>query len=145
MNYRVEYENEGRGVAYGVYFTDTLDKNLDESTLSIGVVRDVSTGAQIGGRHYNTATRTITWFAGETQPGAGGFAEYSVHLKSGLAEGTQVVNYATAYFPSVPEATVTNSVVSYIPYLSAFTASEGEQFSHPACLTPHREAGRRSP
>ena len=103
-----------------------LTKTLDESTLSIGVVRDVSTGAQIGAAGiYNTATRTITWFAGKTRPGAGGFAEYSVHLKSGLAEGTQVVNYAMVYFPSVPEATVTNSVVSYIPYRLAFNASEG--------------------
>ncbi|MCJ7791348.1 MAG: DUF11 domain-containing protein, partial [Dehalococcoidia bacterium] len=35
LNYMVEYENEGEGIAFGVYFTDTLDEDLDDSTLEI--------------------------------------------------------------------------------------------------------------
>ncbi len=38
LDYRVEYENEGEGIAYGVYFIDTLDEDLDTSSLTIGPV-----------------------------------------------------------------------------------------------------------
>jgi hypothetical protein len=115
LNYRVEYENEGEGIAYGVYFTDTLDVNLDDSTLEIGSVRDVNTGDQIGGvGTYDPNTRTLTWFAGQVDPNQGGYAEFSVNVGRDVPIGTEIINYATVYFPSVPEETRTNGIVSTV-------------------------------
>ena len=38
LDYRVEYENLGEGIAFGVYFIDTLDEDLDPSSVTIGPV-----------------------------------------------------------------------------------------------------------
>jgi len=115
LDYRVEYENEGEGIAFGVYFTDTLDEDLDDSTLEIGLVIDVNDGSIVGEPGiYNPATRTITWFAGEVGPGQGGFADFSVNVRADANDGTEIINYATIYFPSVPEETRTNGIVSIV-------------------------------
>jgi uncharacterized repeat protein (TIGR01451 family) len=47
LDYRVEYENEGEGIAFGVYFTDSLDEDLDDSTLEIGPVVSTINGSVI--------------------------------------------------------------------------------------------------
>ena len=115
LDYRVEYENEGEGIAFGVYFTDTLDEDLDDSTLEIGPVIDVDTGTQIAppGR-YDPVMRTITWFVGQVDPNQGGYADISVNVKADATQGTDIINFATVYFPSVPEATRTNAIVSTV-------------------------------
>ncbi len=116
LTYKIEYENEGEGIAYGVYFTDQLEVDLDASTLEIGPVMDVKTGAQIApAGHYDPATRTITWLVGEVGSKEGGIAEFSVNVKSDALPGTEIINFGTVYFPSVPEVTRTNGIVSIIP------------------------------
>jgi len=115
LNYMVEYENEGEGIAFGVYFTDTLDQDLDDSTLQIGPVFDVHTGSEIAlPGIYNPATRTITWFVGEVGPGQGGITAFDINVTDDAEDGTEIINFATVYFPSVPEATRTNGVVSIV-------------------------------
>jgi uncharacterized repeat protein (TIGR01451 family) len=116
LTYRIEYENEGEGIAFGVYFTDTLDVDLDASTLEIGPVIDVKTGSQIApAGYYNPATRTITWPVGEVGSNEGGYAEFSVNVKNDAPPRTEIINFGTVYFPSVPETTRTNAIISVIP------------------------------
>ncbi|MBU1997989.1 MAG: DUF11 domain-containing protein [Candidatus Omnitrophica bacterium] len=115
LTYTIQYENEGEGIAYGVYFTDTLEEDLDDSNLTIGPILDSATGEQIGGFGiYNPATRTITWFVGEVASKQGGSANFSVKVKNTTPNGSEVINYATVYFPSVPEATRTNGTVNKV-------------------------------
>jgi hypothetical protein len=112
LEYKVEYENEGEGVAFGVYFSDTLDEDLDASTLAIGPVVSTIDGSVLAGPGtYDATTRTITWLVGEVGPREGGFAEFSVNVRSDAPERTAIINSATVYFPSVPETTPTNPVV----------------------------------
>lgn len=126
LDYRVEYENEGAGIAFGVYFTDTLDKDLNDSNLEIGPVIDVNDGSIISGPGiYNPATRTITWFAGEVGPNEGGYADFSVNVRSDAENGTEIINFATIYFPSVPEETRTNGIVSIVSLNQPPAASAG--------------------
>jgi parallel beta-helix repeat protein len=114
LNYTVEYENEGEGIAFGVYFVDTLDEDLDDSTLEIGPVLSTINGSVIAlAGIYDPETRTITWFVGEVGPGEGGYANVSTDVRSD-AEETEIINYATVYFPSVPEETRTNGIVSIV-------------------------------
>ena len=57
VTYTITYENEGAGRAYGVYITDILDENLDDSTLVLG-----SNALHI------PSTRMIFWTIGELGP-----------------------------------------------------------------------------
>ncbi|MEW6441951.1 MAG: PKD domain-containing protein [bacterium] len=115
LSYRVEFENEGEGIAYGVYFTDILDSDLDDSTLSLGPVLDVATGVEIAPPGiYDPQTRTVTWFVGTVGPHMGGYADFTVNVRGDAPDGTEVVNYGTVYFPSVPEETRTNGIVSIV-------------------------------
>jgi uncharacterized repeat protein (TIGR01451 family) len=134
LDYKVEYENEGEGIAFGVYFTDTLDEDVDDSTLEIGPVIDVHTGLQIAPPGiYIPATRTIIWFVGQVDPNQGGYADFSVNVKPDAADGTEIINFSTVYFPSVPEATRTNAIVSTVNKVtltvSASIMSQDVQYS----------------
>jgi hypothetical protein len=115
LDYKVEYENEGEGIAFGVYFTDTLDEDLDDSTLEIGSVLSTLDGSVIApAGTYNPSTRTITWLVGEVGPGEGGYANIDINVKNDATECKEIINYSTVYFPSVPEATRTNGIVNII-------------------------------
>ncbi len=115
LDYRVEYENEGEGIAFGVYFTDTLDGDLDDATLQIGEVISIADGSVIApAGHYNALNRTITWFVGEVGPGEGGYADISVNVRDDAVEGDEIINFGIVYFPSVPEVTRTNGIVNRV-------------------------------
>jgi len=115
LNYAVEYENEGEGAAFGVYFTDTLDQDLDDSTLNIGPVVSTTDGSITAGPGtYNPLTRTITWLVGEVGPSEGGYANFTVKVRNDASSATEITNFGTVYFPSVPETTRTNAIVSVV-------------------------------
>ncbi len=101
LNFIVEFENEGEGIAYGVYITDTLETDIDVSTL---VLPPNEGGA------YDPATRTITWYVGEVKSKGKGEYHFSANVRADAPCGAEVTNSATVYFPSVPETTPTNGV-----------------------------------
>lgn len=140
LHYQVEFENEGEGIAFGVYFTDTLDPALDECTLSIGPVINITGGEVIAPPGtYNPRTRTITWIVGEVGPGNGGYADFSVDARRYPLSGSPILNYATVYFPSVPEETRTNTIISKVYEIPVhnLTIWNGWNFiSVPASLAP---------
>jgi uncharacterized repeat protein (TIGR01451 family) len=103
LNYTVGYENEGEGIAFGVYITDTLPPELNASTLVVG-----EDGA------YDPWTRTVTWLIGEVGSNENGTVTYSVKVNMNASVGDEIVNYATVHFPSVPETTRTNAVVNTV-------------------------------
>lgn len=103
VNYRITYENEGAGTAYGVYILNTLPAQFDESTLVIN-----------NGGTFLAAERQLVWYIGELAAAGTGEVTYSAQLKPGLASGTTIFNLATVYFPSVPEETPTNAWVNRI-------------------------------
>jgi uncharacterized repeat protein (TIGR01451 family) len=115
LNYTIEYENEGEGIAFGVYVTDILDVDLDDSILEIGPVISKTNGSVIAEPGtYNPSTRTVTWLVGEVGPNEGGVANFSAKVRDDAPEGTEIINSATVYFPSVPETTRTNTIVSVV-------------------------------
>jgi hypothetical protein len=92
-----------------------LEEDMDETTLNIGPVLDNATGQQIAEIGiYNPETRTITWFVGEVGSRQGGSATFSVKVKDTTPDNSEVINYATVYFPSVPEETRTNGTVNKV-------------------------------
>jgi len=103
LTYTINYENEGEGDAYGVYVTDTLLDNLDDATLVVN-----------NGGKYNPGTRTISWFIGELPSKQKGSVTFSVDVNKDAPDKAEVINFATVYFPSVPETTRTNGTVNTI-------------------------------
>lgn len=108
INYTVRAENEGNMDANGVYITDTLDNDLDDSTLVVN-----------NGGIYDSAARMITWYIGTLGEKGSGTEDaqvtFSVNVRSDATPGTDVMNQATIYFPDVPQATPTNVIVHTIP------------------------------
>jgi len=111
LTYTVNFENVGTGSAFGVYVTDILSTDLDDSTLALG-----DSGI------YDPGTRTIIWNIGEVGPGSGGSRSFSINARIDAPQGTEIINFATVYFPSVPEETRTNIVMNSIPISGNLTA-----------------------
>jgi uncharacterized repeat protein (TIGR01451 family) len=115
MDYRVEFENEGDGIAFAVYFTAVLDEGLDDSTLTIGSVKGKDSGLEIApAGTYDPYSRTITWLVGEVGSRQGGYADFSLNARADLSDGDDIFEFATVYFPSVPEVTPTNALVAIV-------------------------------
>ena len=133
LTYTVEFENEGQGIAYGVYITDILDGNLDDNYVSISNCKriDFNTGTETPAtftNQYDSQTRMVSVFIdneGEVVSKQGGKFDLNVRVKNSAGQGATVTNNATVYFPSVPEQTRTNSIVSVIP-LNTLTAYLGD-------------------
>ncbi len=127
LNYTIEFENEGSGIAFGVYFTDELSENLNDATLQIGPVKSASDGSVMAlPGIYNPETRTITWLAGTIGPGEGGYTNISINVRNDLPHGTEIINYGTVFFPSVPEITRTNGIIAMVRINQPPVANAGQ-------------------
>ncbi len=129
VTYTITYENEGEGRAYGVFVTDELAEEFDDSTLVLH-----GDTAQ-----YIASVRMILWTVGELapkgEPGSKGEVSFSVSLRSGLPDGTVITNQAIVYFPSVPEETPTNTVVNTVQSLVAVPQSVETNYGQPVAIT----------
>jgi len=121
--YTVEFENIGEGIAYGVYITDILDENLDDSFLIVDDFVRIDENKNEWPADftwsYNPETRMITVYVdndGEVLSKHGGKFTIRARVRSDVSEGTVITNYATVYFPNVMEVTKTNTIVSVVPY-----------------------------
>ncbi|MCG2724731.1 MAG: NHL repeat-containing protein, partial [Elusimicrobia bacterium] len=136
MSYIVEFENEGQGIAYGVYITDMFDKNLDDSNL---IVKDfylvdwetkIETPAVLP-YNYDHNSKVLTVLAGDFGPNKGGKFTVELKLKNETPIGTIIQNKAIVYFPTVFEETHTNTIVSIVPSPTniSYTGDIAAQFS----------------
>jgi uncharacterized repeat protein (TIGR01451 family) len=103
ISYTIACENVGEGTAYGVYIDTVLPEGLDHSTLKIG-----------GNGVYYPASRKLFWNIGELAPSAGDQVTFTVQIPTDYASDGVLVAQATVYFPSVPETTPTNAVVTIV-------------------------------
>lgn len=108
LSYTVDYENEGGGIAFGVFVTDQLSPLVDETRLRID-----------DGGTFDPSTRTITWLIGQVGPGQSGAVHLTVPVTASAPLGREIVNFATVHFPSVPEDTRTNPVVTLVGHCAA--------------------------
>jgi uncharacterized repeat protein (TIGR01451 family) len=99
--YTIACENVGEGTAYGVYIESVLPEGVDEGTLEIG-----------GNGVYYPGTRKLFWNIGELAPSAGDQVTFTVQVATDAVNNTVLVARATVHFPSVPETTPTNDVVT---------------------------------
>ncbi|KUG09050.1 DUF7619 domain-containing protein [Solirubrum puertoriconensis] len=114
LSYRIRFQNTGTDDAYRVVLVDTLDNNLDLSTLQVGAASHpyrLSVAGQ--GRPVLTFT-----FAGlslppsaRNEPASHGFVDFTIRPKAGLAPKTLVENCADIFF-DYNEPVRTNTTVN---------------------------------
>jgi uncharacterized repeat protein (TIGR01451 family) len=107
FTYIVYFENLSNATAEAanIVITDTLDADLDWSTLSFGGSSHPDTMSY----SFNSTTGTITWIftsinlpPNVNPPEGEGWVSYSVKPKAGLATGTEIRNKATIVFDVNP-------------------------------------------
>ncbi len=108
ITYTVEYENVGDGSAFAVYIIDDLDPQLDASTISVG-----QSGV------YIASLRRIVWQIGDLPAKGKGAVHFSINVTTTVNAGETFANVATIVFPSVPQFTETNAVVSTVRTVAA--------------------------
>lgn len=113
--YRIRFQNTGNASALRVVLVDTLDQDLDLSTLRV-----------LNSSHAfyaNLLNGVLTFtFDGINLPdsasdpvGSQGYVHFAIHPHQGLAEGTVVNNRADIYFDSNP-AVLTNVTLNTLTY-----------------------------
>ncbi len=122
LTYTIHFQNMGNAPAIHIYVMDTLDSNLDESSIQIlGSSHRMLT--EIKGKFARFNFPNINLIDSATnEPESKGWLQYKIKKKTGLALGTQIKNTASIYFDfnaPVVTNTVTNVVaeplaVSYI-------------------------------
>jgi uncharacterized repeat protein (TIGR01451 family) len=134
LTYTIDFQNMGAGVAQNVGIVDTMDTDLDLSTL---VLDGYSHDVQIEVYENKVMFLFNDIFLPDSLTGgvsSKGFVRYKVKPKNGLASGTQIKNKASIYFdinPPIHTNEVLNTIgdiVSLSPKVileGAFNASTG--------------------
>jgi hypothetical protein len=116
LTYTIRFQNTGNFPATFVILRDTLDTDLDESTLEV-----------VGGSHpftwHNDFGKLTFDFQGinlpdsnSNEPGSHGHVVYRISHKAGLPLGTQLTNTAFIYFDFNPPV-VTNTTLNTLANL----------------------------
>ena len=128
--YTVRFQNTGNDVAYDVVIRDTLDTNLDPSTIKI-----------IGSSHYEVLNvsieeeRNVTFefkdiFLPDSTTNfeaSNGYVSYLIKTKDGLPEETPIQNTASIYFdfnPPIVTNTTENLMVTELPTISSVNENQ---------------------
>jgi len=124
LAYTIETENEGEATAYDVFVEASLSPELDEASLQMGP-----------GGLYFPGSRTMLWLIGELDAGAGAVVTYTVALPGDVVSGTLVMAQAKVHFPSVPELTPTNPVVTLVQDVAAHGQTVAATPGEPLAIT----------
>lgn len=92
--YTIRFLNTGTGNAHNITLRDGLDSDVDLTTLKILSSSHNITNIQI----IPDTVLILTFDNIELEPDSSGFVTFSIHPKTGLADGTSVTNQAGIYF-----------------------------------------------
>lgn len=114
LTYTVRFQNTGTAEAQHIYIMDTLDENLDVSSLEILDYSHRPMNVQINEQILRFNFPYINLPDSNTnEPASHGYVQYKVKLKEGLPLGTTIQNTAYIYF-DFNEPVVTNTTVNTI-------------------------------
>ncbi len=133
LQYMVHFQNTGTYPAQNVVVTDTLDPNLDWTSLSpIYASANCKVDMDENG-HVTFTFKNIYLPPSSSEPiTSGGFFVYSIKLKPALPIGTQIRNSASIYFdfnaPVKTESTL-NTICSFPDFVNNVTVTTAKTFS----------------
>jgi fimbrial isopeptide formation D2 family protein len=114
FTYTVHFQNTGNYPATNIYILDTLDTDLDISTLEILSSTHTMNPIFFGGNKVKFDFPNINLIDSTTnEPLSHGSVTYRIKAKTGLANGTEIKNTAHIYF-DYNAAVVTNTTLNTI-------------------------------
>ena len=138
LDYTVHFQNTGNDVAYDVFIMDTLDANLDVSTLFVeGASHDMTYEIFEGNvLRFNFKNINLP-DSNSNEPMSHGQVSYSIAHNSGLPLGSIIENTAHIYF-DFNEAIVTNTTLHTIDVIEIVNGiSDVEKSSKLAYVYPN--------
>jgi len=119
LQYTIRFQNSGNDTAFSVMILDTLDANLDISTLQVLTSsHPVSLQVTAGGAMQFTFPNILLPDSIVDEPGSHGYVVYKIQPHTGLGEQTMIYNTAHIIFdfnPAIVTNTTYNNMVSQIP------------------------------
>ena len=113
LTYTVRFQNTGTAPALHIYIADTLDNNLDPSSLQLTAFSHEPLVQQTGNILLFNFPGINLADSSTNEPGSHGFIQYKVHLNDPVPVGTTIHNTAYIYFdfnPPVQTNTTSNTV-----------------------------------
>lgn len=143
LTYTINFQNTGNDTAFIVIIYDTLDSNLDPSTLEILSSSDpVDLQMDPNGALKFTFYNILLPDSNVDEPGSNGYVIYRIRPRTGLADPTVISNTAHIVF-DMNAAVVTNStmntMVNQIPVGIATLSNENRSIVVPNPLTNRSE------
>ncbi len=116
LEYVIHFQNIGNYYAMNIVLIDTLDADLDWSSLRVGY-STAPHKTEISADGVLKMTFENIYLPGIVQDtiGSNGFASYTIQLKPGLADGTEITNSADIYF-DLNSAVKTNTTLNTIMF-----------------------------
>ncbi len=116
LNYAINFENTGNGVAQNISVLDTLSDNLDPHSLSIEIASAAMNISIVNDGIHNIAKfdfPDINLLDSSHHGQCDGMLLFHIKTKSGLLDGTTILNHAGIFFDDNP-AVLTNTVANTI-------------------------------
>lgn len=99
LEYTIRFQNSGTDTAFNIILKDTLDNDLDLSTLKFNSSSHPCEYLLSSDRLLTvTFANVLLPDSGTNQKASNGFFKFSVYPKNNLMQGTQITNYADIYF-----------------------------------------------
>lgn len=140
MTYTVQFQNTGNADAINIYIIDSLDSDLDLSTLQIlDKSHDLITEVLPGNILKFVFNDIYLPDSASNEPASHGHVIYTIDQNPSLPDGTMLTNTAYIYFdsnPAIVTNTVFNTVVDEIP-ACALSVNETPQEQNSLVVYPN--------
>jgi len=113
LAYKIDFQNVGTDTAFNIVVRDSLDLNLDVTTLALGASSHPYDFSFEGREMIWTFTNINLPDSIINEPGSHGFITYAVLPVSTILEGSIIENRAAIYFDFNPPV-ITNTVINII-------------------------------
>jgi hypothetical protein len=129
LDYTVNFQNTGTAAAQNLYILDTLDADVDITSLHILTSSHPVTTTFLPGNvlKFNFSNIMLP-DASSNEMGSHGFVKYSIAPNSGLNPGDQITNKAYIYFDFNPPI-ITNTAVNTIEFPSGIMENSNYNLS----------------
>ena len=127
LTYTIRFQNTGKAPAHNVVIRDTLDDDLDVTSLQFGEASHEYSADVLNGNILEFRFENIQLPDVETDDaGSHGSIEFTVHLNSGLPAAAEIHNRAAIYF-DLNEPVLTNTVLNTIGETATDVAEFADQ------------------
>ena len=114
LTYTIRFQNTGNADAINIYILDTLDANLDESSVEIiGTSHNVNMSLLTGNILRFNYDNIMLADSNSNEPASHGYVTYRINQKNNLAQLSTIRNTASIYF-DFNQPIITNTTINTV-------------------------------